>query len=73
MTAWVNLERSAPISRHITSVCAEAKDSTYIRDVDLKAWAELPGTHLFYYLHFNQIHLRSGERVNFVIFTKFYM
>ncbi|CAG9797970.1 unnamed protein product [Chironomus riparius] len=43
MTGWVNLERSSPISRHL-SICSEAKDSTYVRDVDLKSWAELPGS-----------------------------
>lgn len=43
MTSWINLERSAPISRQIATLCAEAKDSTYVRDSDLKAWAELPG------------------------------
>lgn len=42
MTGWVNLDRSSPISRHL-SICSEAKDSTYVRDVDLKSWAELPG------------------------------
>lgn len=44
MTGWlVNLDRSSPISRHL-SICNEAKDSaTYVRDVDLKAWAEIPG------------------------------
>uniref|UniRef100_A0A1B0GMV4 Out at first protein BRICHOS-like domain-containing protein n=1 Tax=Phlebotomus papatasi TaxID=29031 RepID=A0A1B0GMV4_PHLPP len=43
MTSWVTLERSSSISRHIASLCAEASDSTYARDVDLRAWAELPG------------------------------
>lgn len=43
MTAWVDLERSSPISRHMSSLCLEAKDSTYVRIVDLKSWAELPG------------------------------
>ena len=42
MTGWVNLERSSPISRHL-SICSEAKDSTYVRDIDLKSWAEMPG------------------------------
>ncbi|CAO1317718.1 unnamed protein product [Diamesa serratosioi] len=43
MTGWVNLERSLPISRHL-SICSEAKDSTYVREADLKSWAELPGS-----------------------------
>lgn len=43
MTGWVILKKSAPISRHISALCQEAKDSTYVREVDLKAWAELPG------------------------------
>ncbi|KXJ83923.1 hypothetical protein RP20_CCG026023 [Aedes albopictus] len=42
MTGWVVLDRAAPISRHIAPLCSEAPDSTYARDVDLKAWAELP-------------------------------
>lgn len=46
MTGWVNLERSSPISRHL-SICSEAKDSTYVRDIDLKSWAELPGKEAF--------------------------
>ncbi|CAD7080184.1 unnamed protein product [Hermetia illucens] len=44
MTAWVNLNRSAPITRHLAGLCSEAADATYVRDVDLKAWAELPGS-----------------------------
>ncbi|XP_029723182.1 out at first protein [Aedes albopictus] len=44
MTGWVVLDRAAPISRHIAPLCSEAPDSTYARDVDLKAWAELPGS-----------------------------
>lgn len=43
MTGWVEIERSTPISRHIPALCAEANNSTYVRDVDLKAWSELPG------------------------------
>ncbi|EDS43566.1 out at first protein [Culex quinquefasciatus] len=42
MTGWVLLDRAGPISRHIAPLCSEAQDSTYARDVDLKAWAELP-------------------------------
>lgn len=44
MTGWVVLDRASPISRHIAPLCSEAPDSTYARDVDLKAWAELPGS-----------------------------
>ncbi|XP_037824940.1 out at first protein, partial [Lucilia sericata] len=44
MTSWVHLNRSQPITRHLISVCGEAVDATYIRDVDLKAWSELPGS-----------------------------
>ncbi|XP_035796069.1 out at first protein-like isoform X2 [Anopheles albimanus] len=43
MTGWVQLDRAAPISRHVAPLCAEAQESTYVRDTDLKAWAELPG------------------------------
>jgi len=43
MSSWVQLNRSLPITRHLQSLCAEATDATYVRDVDLKAWAELPG------------------------------
>lgn len=44
MTAWVDLTQSTPLSRHISNLCSEAPDATYIRDVDLKAWAEMPGS-----------------------------
>lgn len=53
MTAWVDLDRSAPISRHLSSLCTEASDSTYVRDVDLKAWAELPGKFIAFALYIN--------------------
>lgn len=43
MSSWVQLNRSLPITRHLQGLCAEATDATYVRDVDLKAWAELPG------------------------------
>lgn len=43
MSAWVDLKRSPAISRHIPKLCSEASDATYIRDVDLKAWAESGG------------------------------
>jgi len=43
MSSWVQLNRSLPITRHLQGLCAEAMDATYVRDVDLKAWAELPG------------------------------
>lgn len=51
MTGWVILKKSAPISRHISALCQEAKDSTYVREVDLKAWAELPGNFVTYEDH----------------------
>ncbi|XP_011293766.1 out at first protein [Musca domestica] len=44
MTSWVHLNRSQPISRHLLTMCGEAIDATYVRDVDLKAWSELPGS-----------------------------
>ncbi|XP_050078338.1 out at first protein [Anopheles maculipalpis] len=44
MTGWVLLDRAMPISRHVAPFCVEAQEATYVRDVDLKAWAELPGS-----------------------------
>ncbi|BFF94799.1 out at first protein [Drosophila madeirensis] len=44
MSSWVQLNRSLPITRHLQTICAEAMDATYVRDVDLKSWAELPGS-----------------------------
>ncbi|XP_030384032.1 out at first protein [Scaptodrosophila lebanonensis] len=44
MSSWVQLNRSLPITRHLQTLCAEAVDATYVRDVDLKAWSELPGS-----------------------------
>lgn len=63
MTARVNLDRSATISPHIKPLCAEAKDNTFVRDVDLKALAELPGKifactlrhHTAYYMRITHI------------------
>lgn len=46
MNAWLNLDRSTPISQHIKGLCGEAKDSTYVRDIDLKWLADLPGLYL---------------------------
>lgn len=43
MTAWVQLDKSEPISRHIQHLCAEASQSTYVREQDIKAWSEMPG------------------------------
>nr|ACN94672.1 GA22098 [Drosophila miranda] len=44
MSSWVQLNRSLPITRHLQTICAEAMDATYVRDVDLKSWAALPGS-----------------------------
>lgn len=44
MTSWIHLNRSTPISRHLAGLCSEAADATYVRDVDVKLWAELPGS-----------------------------
>lgn len=43
MTAWVNLRQSSPLSQHISSVCTEAADSTYISDFDIRILASKPG------------------------------
>lgn len=44
MTSWVYINRSLPISKHLAGLCPEAIESTYIRNSDLKEWAELTGT-----------------------------
>lgn len=43
LTAWVDLDRATPISRHLGAMCIEAADATYVREKDLRLWAELPG------------------------------
>lgn len=43
MTAWVNLPRATPISRHVYPLCSEALDSTYISDFDIQILASKPG------------------------------
>lgn len=43
MTAWILLDDSALISRHIAPLCNEAAQYTYVRDVDLRIWSEIPG------------------------------
>ncbi|XP_055920198.1 out at first protein [Eupeodes corollae] len=44
MTSWIHLNKSTPITRHLSGLCSEAADATYVRDIDVKAWAELPGS-----------------------------
>ncbi|XP_055296516.1 out at first protein [Sitodiplosis mosellana] len=43
MTAWVNLRQAAPLSQHISTLCTEAADSTYISDFDIRILASKPG------------------------------
>lgn len=67
MTGWVNLDRSAPISRHLSSMCAEASDSTYVRDVDLKMWAELPGKIYLIFMQ-NFMHINAKEKCLYLVY-----
>lgn len=46
MNMLVEVSRSAAISRHIASLCAEASDATYTRTVDVESWVTLPGRFL---------------------------
>jgi hypothetical protein len=43
MDLFVNAGKSGVISRHISSLCGEARDATYTREADLKMWAAQPG------------------------------
>lgn len=43
MTAWVNLRQAQPLSKHISAMCTEAADSTYISDFDIRILASKPG------------------------------
>jgi len=43
MDLFVNVGKSAVISRHILSLCGEAGDATYTREADVKVWAAQPG------------------------------
>ncbi|RZF44492.1 hypothetical protein LSTR_LSTR002265 [Laodelphax striatellus] len=43
MDLFVDVPRSAVISRHVVSLCSEAKDATYTRRKDLDLWAAQPG------------------------------
>lgn len=40
MSAWIDINRSSILSRHIANLCSEAADSIYIREDDLKLWAD---------------------------------
>uniref|UniRef100_A0A182PV20 Out at first protein BRICHOS-like domain-containing protein n=1 Tax=Anopheles epiroticus TaxID=199890 RepID=A0A182PV20_9DIPT len=51
MTGWVQLDRATPISRHVAPFCVEAQEATYVREADLRAWAELPGKEKNYVDH----------------------
>lgn len=46
MSHFIDLHRSDVISSHISPLCAEAKDATYTREVDIQKWANLPGSSL---------------------------
>ena len=43
MSGWLAVDKASVISRHIPGMCQEAAESTYVRDSDLKLWAEIPG------------------------------
>lgn len=69
MTGWVEIERSTPISRHIPALCSEANNSTYVRDVDLKAWSELPGKFIaitiFFCFFFSHCHTHVTDIIEY--------
>ncbi|XP_063242659.1 out at first protein isoform X2 [Bacillus rossius redtenbacheri] len=44
MDLFVDVARSGVISRHIASLCAEARDATYTRQLDVTQWAAQPGS-----------------------------
>lgn len=43
MSGWLAVDKASVISRHIPGMCQEAGESTYVRDLDLRLWAEMPG------------------------------
>lgn len=46
MTSWIYLNKSATITRHLPGLCSEAGEATYVREMDVKSWAELSGSSL---------------------------
>lgn len=70
MTGWVSLEGSTPISRHISSLCSEASDSTYMRDADIRTWATLPGKYFPFLSQMNSF--ASSGIMNFLYFSLLY-
>lgn len=43
MSGWLAIDKAGEISRHIPGMCQEAAESTYVRDSDLRLWAEILG------------------------------
>lgn len=46
MDVFVDVPRSAVISKHIVDLCSEAADATYTRRADIELWARQPGRSL---------------------------
>jgi len=44
----IKLKDSNHISRHISSLCSEAPDTTFTSKVDIDKWAAVPGNYNYY-------------------------
>lgn len=51
MDLFVDVPRSGVISKHIATLCSEAKDATYTRRTDLNRWASQPGKLCFFVVY----------------------
>lgn len=43
MDLFLDVSQSSIVSKHISDLCADAADTTYTRNEDLKQWAQRPG------------------------------
>lgn len=43
MDYFIDLSKSAVLSKHIAGMCSEASDATYTRHSDIQLWGTLPG------------------------------
>lgn len=39
----IKLKDSAHISKHVSSLCSEAQDTTFTSKIDIDKWAAVPG------------------------------
>ena len=62
MDLFLDVSKSNVISKHVTTLCAEAAASTYTRSEDLKQWAQRPGKSFF--------HTINNQSFSYLLFSQ---